>query len=287
MNKEDRITLREVAAPEEYQAFIALEKATWGEQFDELVPPHVLMIAQKLGGIAAGAFNEDGEMLGLLFGLTGSKDGKLVHWSDLLAISPAARDHGIGWRLKRYQREQCLQRGIDTVYWTFDPLESRNAHFNLNKLGAGIDAYVPEMYLHNRGRLHRGLAMDRFVVAWHIRAAHVAAAIDGTPPPRPDGWQHAPVVNEPAVSGKQPQPGALRQLTCSPLRVAIPAEIQAIKQQSLETARAWRNSTRAAFTHFQDAGYRVAGFSRDADGPLAYYLLCHNNEEHHADHSQH
>lgn len=287
MNRNERITLREVATPEEYQAFIALEKATWGEQFDELVPPHILMIAQKLGGIAAGAFNAAGEMLGLLFGLTGSKDGKLVHWSDLLAIKPEIRDHGIGWRLKCYQREQCLQRGIDTVYWTFDPLESRNAHFNLNKLGAGIDAYVPEMYLHNRGDLHRGLAMDRFVVAWHIRTAHVAAAIAGTPPARPAGWQRAPIVNEPVASGRQPKPGAWRRLTGSPLRVAIPAEIQAIKQQSMETARAWRDSTRAAFTYYLGAGYRVAGFFRDTDGPLAYYLLSHNDEEHHADNPQH
>ena len=89
-----------------------------------------------LGGVAAGAWDERGSLIGFVFGITGIEGGRPVHWSDMLAVRPAFRDVGLGWRLKIYQRRVLLERGVRSCYWTFDPLESRNAYLNFSKLGA-------------------------------------------------------------------------------------------------------------------------------------------------------
>ena len=75
-------------------------------------------------------------MLGFVFGMTGVQDGRLVHWSDLLAVRPEARDRGLGRRLKLYQRSLVAELGVTRMLWTYDPLVARNAHLNLNALGA-------------------------------------------------------------------------------------------------------------------------------------------------------
>ena len=105
--------------------------------------------------------------MGFVFGLTGIKDDQLVNWSHMLAVRKDVRGQNVGWKLKLYQRELLLEREVEIVYWTYDPLVAKNAHINLNKLGAKIQEYVPDMYGEDTGSdLHRGLGMDRFIVAW-------------------------------------------------------------------------------------------------------------------------
>ena len=102
--------------------------------------------------------------------MTGVRDGALVHWSDMLAVGPEARDRGIGRRLKLYQRSLVAELGVTQILWTFDPLVARNAHLNLNALGARVIDYVPDMYGADTGStLHQGIGTDRFVVAWEVR----------------------------------------------------------------------------------------------------------------------
>src|SRR5438067_3815899 len=174
----DGITVRRVATLAEYQTCVAIQEETWGQGFRELVPTAILMVAQKLGGVCAAAFDAHDRMLGFVFGITGLKDGALVHWSDLLAVRPEARGAHLGERLKRYQRELVLAVGVHTMYWTFDPLVARNAHLNLVRLGARAAEYVPNMYGDRTGSpLHGALATDRFVAEWDL------VAPNGRPPP--------------------------------------------------------------------------------------------------------
>ena len=56
---------------------VALQELTWGAGFTEKVPAAMLLVAQKLGGVVAGAFTDDGTMLGFVFGVTGVKDGRV------------------------------------------------------------------------------------------------------------------------------------------------------------------------------------------------------------------
>lgn len=261
------ITLRRLTSDEDYAACVELQLATWGRQFAEVAPANLLQVAQKVGGVTAGAFDAAGRLLGFVFGLTGVRDGRLVHWSHMLAVAPEARDLGLGTRLKKLQRELLLPLGVEAVYWSFDPLEARNAHVNLNHLGGEIAEYVEEMYAGDMGsELSRGIGTDRFVVEWKIASDRVARILAGERED-PARFAGAPVVNE---EGRMPDPEVgLPDLPR--LRVEVPATIQTLKAHSLEEARAWRAGTRAAFEHYLAAGYRVAAFFRDPEGGRCFY----------------
>src|SRR4051812_11260349 len=144
---EDRATLhvRPVATLAEYRACAALQADVWGEDF-ECVPASVLQVATYVGGICLGAFLPDGQLCGLVFGLSGTQDGKPMHWSHLLAVRESARNLGVGRLLKERQRELLASRGIPEMQWSFDPMIVKNAHLNLNRLGARVVRYVPDMY---------------------------------------------------------------------------------------------------------------------------------------------
>jgi chorismate synthase len=218
------IAIRHLQTREELDDCVAFQHAIWGPTFNEVVPRTILLIVGKLGGIVAGAF-EDDRLIGFVFGLTGLKDGRLVHWSDMLAVDPACRDHGIGRQLKAFQRDAVVARGVTEMYWTYDPLVARNAHFNINRLGAEIVEYVPDMYGTTGSALHGNVPTDRFVVRWGL--------------------------TESPVQARETRPGDLR--------VSIPGVADAAA-----TAE-WRARTRADFLAAFADGYRVVGFARDGD----------------------
>jgi predicted GNAT superfamily acetyltransferase len=262
----DQLTFRRLSGQADYEACVELQKLTWGGDFSDVVPLSILKITQKAGGIAAGAFAPDGRMLGFVYGLTGVRGGPLpepvrvFHWSHMLAVHPDARDLGLGTRLKRYQRDLLLPLGVERVEWTYDPLEARNAHLNLNHLGAVPEEYVRDMYEGEMGSdLAKGIGTDRFIVAWHITNARVARRLQEGPPDPAEvirRFGDAPVVG--------PAPEA--PLPAGPLvRVEIPASIQDVKTRDLDLARAYRASTRRAFEHYLGRGWKVEGFYRDPD----------------------
>ena len=186
------IVIRRVETQAEYEECVRIQDETWGAGFSERVPSAILKVAQYLGGVTAAAFDSDGAdagILGFVFGMTGVRDGQLVHWSDMLAVRPEARDHGIGRRLKLYQRSLVAELGVTQILWTFDPLVSRNAHLNLNALGARVTDYVPDMYGADTGSaLHQGIGTDRFVVAWEVSGeAGRRGSGDATPGKRGGG----------------------------------------------------------------------------------------------------
>ncbi|MGH7491620.1 MAG: hypothetical protein ACREOO_04425 [bacterium] len=265
------ILLRNLNSHEDYQACVALQKETWGDTFAECVPPSLLMVSQKIGGVAAGAFDHTGKLLGFVFGLTGVKQGRLVHWSDMLAVRPEHRDGGIGTRLKLYQREQVQALGVEVMYWTYDPLVARNAHLNLNRLSVRVEEYVPDMYREDpQGTLHRGMSLDRFVVAWPLRAKHDEQNV---PVGQPEDWADAPIANTIVEQSRQSMPVAGELPLASAVRVEIPGDIHALKAISLDQAVAWRASTRRAFLFYQERGYEVAAFHRDERDGRCFYLL--------------
>jgi predicted GNAT superfamily acetyltransferase len=213
----------------------------------------MLLVAQKLGGVVAGAFAEDGTLMGFVFGVTGLKDGKLVHWSDMLAVRPDAQGQHLGERLKEYQRDKCRAMGIATMYWTFDPLVARNAHLNMNRMGARADEYVVAMYGEGTNSPLQGdMPTDRFVITWAIDPAQVAAPLDALPP------------SLPLVVGADAQEGPL--VDADAVGVRVPRDITALAARDLPIARRWRMATRRAFTHYLTRGYHIRGFVSDADG---------------------
>lgn len=232
---------------------VALQELIWGAGYSDKIPPAILLVMQKLGGVTAGAFSEDGQMLGFVAGLSGPKDGALVHWSDMLAVHPSARGLQLGERLKQYQREHCAALGIATIHWTYDPLLARNAHLNLNRLGARAAEYVEAMYGESTNSSFQGdMPTDRFVIAWAVHPEAQAAPL----PAIPD--------DTPLVVGVHAE--ELTLVDAASVAMRVPRDIAELVRVDLALARRWRFATRRAITHYLQRGYRVAGFVADTDG---------------------
>jgi len=266
------LQVRHLRTAAEYDACVALQDETWGAQFNERVPAAILKVSQRVGGVTAGAFDRDDRLIGFVFGLTGVERGDLVHWSDMLAVRPEFRDHGIGRHLKEFQREAVSRLGVVRMYWTFDPLVARNAHLNLNRLGVRIAEYIPDMYgRETSSTLHRGIGSDRFVANWAIREASPVRSAD-----RMAGFagaHEAPVLNRPDASGMPATPDAVITHVNGLCRVAIPLDIEAVQQSALATAAQWRATTRQALQWGLRHSYTVRGFYRDDAAGYGYYVL--------------
>lgn len=256
-------TIRAFETIEEFKECVALQEATWGVGFSERVPSAILRVGQLLGGVSSGAYDATGELVGFVFGLTGLRGGELAHWSDMLAVRPTIRDAGLGRALKEYQRQQVLASGVKVMYWTFDPLQSRNAHLNITRLGAVVREYNENMYGESDSPLHRGIGTDRFVALWQLDSDRVAerlAAAGG--PPRWDG--DAPLaLRTTAGEGGTLVPEPLEELPRTDrVRVPIPSDVGRMMGTRPEAARSWRAATRRVFQHYLGAGFEVCEFQR-------------------------
>lgn len=223
----------------------------WGPGFSELAPASLQKIAAGLGGVASGAFTEAGDLVGFVFGLTGPSEGRLLHWSHMLAVLTSHRGRGIGLGLKLHQRELLRDRGVEVARWSFDPLVARNAHFNLNRLGARVVEYVRDMYGETGSDLHRGLGTDRLVVEWDL-----TAPLPGEEAAGPSG---------------DPPPGAELE------RITVPADVMAVRDRDPAEAAEWRERTREGLFSRLRSGWRVAAFVPGEEH--GHYLLARDRED--------
>ena len=265
----DDVTIRPLSSRADCEACVRLQRDIWGRDFADVAPATILQVSQRVGGVASGAFAGDGRLLGFVFGISGVRDGAPAHWSDMLAVRPEARRLGLGRRLKLHQRRQLLATGVERVYWSFDPLMSRNAHLNLVTLGALPVEYVPDMYGDTASVLHRGLDTDRLIVELRLRDPAVERILDGDPAGVPAEARAAPVVTV-AADGAEPAP-----LPRAPwVRVELPADIEPMKTAAPEAARRWQQHLRRAFTvYFGDPHTRVAGLDCDTEAGRWFYLV--------------
>ena len=269
-----RWTIRPFRTHRDYEACIALQEATWGTGFSELVPMALMIVSQRLGGVAAGAFDEDGSLAGFIFGLSGIENGRPVHWSDMLAVRTDCRGKGLGIRLKSYQRDVVRENGIRRMYWSFDPLEAQNAYINLARLGIVAREYVENMYGQTDSPLHRGIGTDRFVALWQLDAPRVERRLAGDEsPPAVEALAEVPRVLG-CTSGSSsgwPQPEAREALRADQVLAAIPSNIQTLKSVSPELAARWRKATRSVLQSYLSNGYEVCELIRGTR--VSHYLL--------------
>lgn len=158
--------IREIRTREELRAVEALQKEVWGCDDLEVVPAVHMFAARAVGAIVLGAF-DGAELIGFAYGFPGFEGEDRVIHSDMLAVRDAWRDRGVGRALKLAQREAALARGVDRITWTFDPLQTRNAFLNFEKLGVTADRYLRDFYGQTTSPLHAG-GTDRLWVTWHL-----------------------------------------------------------------------------------------------------------------------
>jgi predicted GNAT superfamily acetyltransferase len=267
-----------------------MQHAIWGADFTEAVPATILKVTQQIGGVTAGAFDPSGRLLGFVFGMIGSMDGELVHWSDMLAVHHDARNKGLGRRLKLYQRELLRPLGVERMFWTYDPLVAKNAFLNIVRLGARPTEYVIDMYgADTHSALHSGLGTDRFIVAWDltkdggantrseadvesdVREAPIANAPIANAP-----IANAPIANAPTLGDRRSAGSASALPDADVVRVEVPGDIDAVIARDISVAATLRESTRRIFTHYMDRHYHVSGFSHLTPDDRYFYILSRN-----------
>ncbi len=252
----ETIEIRSLDGLEEFQACVDLQCETWGEGFSDVVPPSILKVAQRVGGVVLGAFGADRKLVGFVFGLTGVERGRVVHWSDMLAVRPEARNIGVGRRLKEEQRKVVRELGGDVIYWTFDPLVGRNAHLNLNKLGVRASEYVVDMYGITDSTLHGGVPTDRLIVAWPTRDDEIAERLGESERALASlDCCQSPVVTSEWIAEVT---GATILPHC--VRVEVPADGETLLLTNPGEAGRWRLSVREGMRWGLASGYSVSAF---------------------------
>ena len=185
------IIVRRCDSLDDFQRCVELQREIWGEADLEVEPATMFVVAAHSGGQTLGAFDGD-RLVGYTLALVGLRDATPYLHSHMTGVHADYRDRGVGRMLKMFQREDALGRGIRLIRWTFDPLEQRNAYFNLNRLGAICRQYIPNLYGFTTSPLHRGLPTDRLLAEWHLHSARVVAAIGGIE----TGMAKAPAIIE-------------------------------------------------------------------------------------------
>lgn len=173
------IRIAPVVALAEFERCVELQLAVWGYSDGDLIPKRVFIVANAIGGQVIGAFDRD-VMVGFAMALPGYRDGKPYLHSHMLAVLPEYRNAGLGRRLKLAQREDALARGFDRMEWTFDPLEIKNAHLNIARLGAISRRYIHDFYGPSTSPLQGGLPTDRLVAEWWLKSPRVRRILGET-----------------------------------------------------------------------------------------------------------
>ncbi len=219
-----------------------LAEAVWGAR---PLNEATLRALELAGSYVSIAVDDADHVIGMCLGIVGVHGDHAHLHSHLAAVRPELRGSGVGRALKRHQRAWCLDRGIRTVSWTFDPLVVANARFNLHHLGARGERYLVELYGLMDDEINRGDPSDRLLVRWDLEHPSTVAALDA-PLPVPDvtdlvdrGAEAAVAADETGTPLFHPTPATIRL-------VATPRDIVGLRRDDPERARAWRLTVRAA-----------------------------------------
>lgn len=269
LSEEDRIEIRDISSAEEMISVEELQREVWQVPDIEVVPSTQLLAAIHAGGTLIGAF--DGERaVGFAFGFPSFEDGIHAHHSHMLAVLPEYRRHDLGFRLKAAQRDRVLAQGIGMMSWTFDPLQSMNAHFNFAKLGVIAERYFVDFYGSQAASFLHQNGTDRLWVKWELNSERVNTRVS----------RKVPVSNVPNaepilfIEGNAPKVGLAPLRDAVSVSIAIPSDIAAIEAHDMELARDWRKATGQAFTAALNEGFYVSEFQKaKVPGEFGTYTL--------------
>lgn len=232
-----QVTVRSCRSHDDLKVCVDLQRRIWGYDGEDVVPTSIFVVAQHTGGHAYCAFHDE-KAVGFALSFSAEHNGHRFWHSHMVGVLPDYQNHGVGRVLKLHQREQALRAGIPIIEWTFDPLELRNAHFNIARLGAIVRRYIPDCYGGSSSPLHGSLPTDRLVAEWRLESARVKAALAGTNAPQ----------------------------SADAIQIPVPARIRELKNSDEIQA-----GLRRKFTDLFSRGYAVTGFRRG--DPTCEYVL--------------
>ena len=239
----EEIEIRECTTIEEFDSCVALQREAFGLPDIEITPRRHLIVSRQAGGWTLAAFARD-RMVGFVHNLAAVRpDDEIYGYSHMMAVAKDYQNKGIGARLKWAQRERALAEGRTFIKWTWDPMQARNAHFNLNRLGVVVTAYGDNFYGFD---YHQdGLQSDRLFANWHLKSPRVVALA---------ARLAAPVEERPVAS------------------VAIPSEWMAVVKQDTQRASEIQARVRNEFKQLFAQGLVCAAFER-GDQESRYLLF--------------
>lgn len=231
-----QIVVRPLQTIEEMRSAVDLQRRVWGYSESDIVPDQMFVVARESGGQVLAAY--DGETaVGFALAFAGIHGGKPYLHSHMVGVVKEYQDRGVGRLLKLAQRDDAIARGVDLIEWTFDPLQLKNAHFNLAKLGAIVRRYMPNVYGRTSSPLHGGLPTDRLVAEWWLKSPHAQNVLEGR--------RYA--------------------ATNRSVRISIPSAIREICAEEPEKAAAIQAEVREQFNVQIAAGRAAMGFEFSGD----------------------
>ena len=249
--QENGIEIRPLTTLEQFERCVVLQLEVWGYSDGDLIPRRVFLLAERIGGQVLGAFDGD-TIVGFAMALPGYRNGRSYLHSHMLAVLPDYRNAGLGRRLKLAQRDDAIARGFDLMEWTFDPLEIKNAHLNIARLGAISRRYKADFYGPSSSPLQGGLPTDRLYAEWWLNSPRVAGALRGEAEP-------TQIVERVTV------PHTIYQWKQDPQKRSLAQQLQISNRELLQSAF--------------DRGLSVVGYERDSEGNGTFLLGLWNAKE--------
>lgn len=276
--------IRDAQSESEFHTIEEIQKEAWGFSDLDTVPAATLMATQHAGGIVLGAFDGD-KMIGFAHGFAAYEDRRASIHSHMLAVKPEYRNFQAGFYLKLAQRERTLEKGLDEITWTYDPLQTLNAHLNFAKLGVISQRYIVNFYGEaTSSPLHQGFGTDRLWVRWLLNTERVKALVSQNP--HSSAARNSNSDSDLDISSAisvalvtrevdQPEDCDFSRLSGDRCTIEIPHNVNALKERDPQAGIAWRNATREAFLAAIDSGFEVTNFLRVGSNPNPrwFYLL--------------
>jgi len=231
----------------------------WGRPGEPPIVAGLMVALAHSGNYIVGA-QVDGRLVGGCVGwLGGSPPDHLLMHSHILGVVAETQARGLGFELKQHQRKWCLDRGVKTIEWTFDPLVRRNAYFNLNKLGAEASEYLVNFYGQMTDGINAGEESDRILISWRLDSGQAEDAAAGRPhEPPADTLQKAEPLLEAGPSGEP----VMHSSSASVVTCQVPDDIVALRRSDPKLAREWRMAVRQTIGDAFAAGCRITGVTR-------------------------
>ena len=272
------VRIERLRSPDDLRRAVEVQISAWGMDPSscEAMPAHLLKALVENGGLVLGAFDGD-RLVGFSAGWFVLSPEGPYFYSHMTGVVEEAKYRGVGFELKMAQRREVLAAGVRLARWTFDPLQSLNSNFNLNKLGAVFRKYVRRYYGEIRDSINQGLEADRAVAEWHLDSRNVVLKTGGS--------FHVPTAEElvrlgahVAVRpigprGSERPDGPSLSAASGIVLVGLPYQISSLSRSSPELARRWREVTRVAYEAYLMQGYIASDFTWDSDGHGYVVLL--------------